>query len=132
MLSDSGKPMLTLCVPNFVFGWQQLINVTVLKPASCCTAVNPFLVAALSLLLVIRVCYCGVADSFWIVFLLRVRLSARRQLFVCRKQGKPANLVSFTCARQQEGLGVGRGAWIPLRSSTSQYISPKLRQACIN
>lgn len=68
MLSDSGKPMLTLCVPNFVFGWQQLINVTVLKAASCCTAVNPFLVTALSLtlLLVIRVCYCGVADSFWI------------------------------------------------------------------
>lgn len=46
MLSDSGKPM--LCVPNFVFGWQQLINVTVLKAASCCTAVNPFLVVALS------------------------------------------------------------------------------------
>lgn len=68
MLSDSGKPMLTLCVPNFVFGWQQLINVTVLKPASRCTAVNASLVAALSraLFLVIRIYYCEVADSFWI------------------------------------------------------------------
>lgn len=136
MLSDSGKPMLTLCVPNFVFGWQQLINVTVLKPASCCTAVNPFLVAALSLtlLLVIRVCYCGVADSFL----------DRRTFSTCKSGCQPGDsclsaegkeslrIWCHSHVLRRRGAGVGRGGWIPLRSSTSRYISLKLRQACIN